>query len=116
MEFELGRGRVENVRASPDVNRVKERLKGAVHPLVRDLPRAARKSLYLASHASRIMEWSVPDSRLLLRALTEHATQAQFVYIATNGASMIRSFGIAAPPCIAHGLLMTPSTAARCVA
>jgi alpha-ketoglutarate-dependent 2,4-dichlorophenoxyacetate dioxygenase len=55
-------------------------LKGAVHPLVRTLPRTGRKSLYLASHASRIIDWPVPDGRLLLRDLTEHATQRQFVY------------------------------------
>ena len=54
-------------------------LKGAVHPLVRSLPHG-RKSLYLASHASSIIGWPVPEARLLLRDLTEHATQPQFVY------------------------------------
>jgi alpha-ketoglutarate-dependent 2,4-dichlorophenoxyacetate dioxygenase len=58
----------------------KERLKGAIHPLVRTLPRSQRKSLYLASHAFRIIGWPVPDGRLLLRDLIEHATQPQFVY------------------------------------
>jgi alpha-ketoglutarate-dependent 2,4-dichlorophenoxyacetate dioxygenase len=58
----------------------KDRLKGAVHPLVRTLPRGGRKSLYIASHANRILGWPVPDGRLLLRDLTEHATQHQFVY------------------------------------
>ena len=57
-----------------------ERLKGAVHPLVRTLPRSGRKSLYLASHANRILGWPVPDGRLLLLDLSEHATQRQFVY------------------------------------
>ena len=57
-----------------------EKLKGAVHPLVRTNPRTGRKSLYLASHASRIVGWPVPDGRLLLRDLIEHATQPQFVY------------------------------------
>lgn len=57
-----------------------EILKGAIHPLVRTLPRSGRKSLYLASHASKILDWPVPDGRLLLRDLTEHATQRQFVY------------------------------------
>ena len=57
-----------------------ERLKGAVHPLVRINPRTQRRSLYLASHASRIIDWPVPEGRLLLRDLTEHATQPQFVY------------------------------------
>ena len=54
-------------------------LKGAVHPLVRTLPNG-RKSLYLASHAASIIDWPVPEARLLLRDLTEHATQPQFVY------------------------------------
>ena len=57
-----------------------ERLKGAVHPLVRTNPRTGRKSLYLASHASRIEGWPVPEGRLLLRDLIEHATQPRFVF------------------------------------
>jgi alpha-ketoglutarate-dependent 2,4-dichlorophenoxyacetate dioxygenase len=57
-----------------------ERLKGAVHPLVRTIPRSGRRSLYLASHASRIVDWAVPEGRLLLRDLIEHATQPEFVY------------------------------------
>ena len=55
-------------------------LKGAIHPLVRTIPRSGRRSLYLASHASRIVEWPVPEGRLLLRDLIEHATQPRFVY------------------------------------
>jgi alpha-ketoglutarate-dependent 2,4-dichlorophenoxyacetate dioxygenase len=58
----------------------KAQLKGAVHPLVRTLPRTGRKSLYLASHAFRILGWPVPDGRLLLKDLIEHATQRKFVY------------------------------------
>jgi alpha-ketoglutarate-dependent 2,4-dichlorophenoxyacetate dioxygenase len=54
-------------------------LKGAVHPLVRTLTNG-RKSLYLASHAASIIDWPLPEARLLLRDLTEHATQPQFVY------------------------------------
>ena len=57
-----------------------EQLKGAVHPLVRTNPRTGRRSLYLASHASRIVDWPVPEGRLLLRDLIEHATQPRFVY------------------------------------
>jgi alpha-ketoglutarate-dependent 2,4-dichlorophenoxyacetate dioxygenase len=56
------------------------KLKGAVHPLVRTIPRSGRKSLYVASHASRIIDWPVPEGRLLLRDLIEHATQPEFVY------------------------------------
>jgi alpha-ketoglutarate-dependent 2,4-dichlorophenoxyacetate dioxygenase len=55
-------------------------LKGAIHPLVRTIPRSKRRSLYLASHASRIVDWPVPEGRLLLRDLIEHATQPRFVY------------------------------------
>jgi alpha-ketoglutarate-dependent 2,4-dichlorophenoxyacetate dioxygenase len=58
----------------------REQLKGAVHPLVRTNPRTGRRSLYLASHASRIVDWPVPEGRLLLRDLVEHATQPRFVY------------------------------------
>ncbi len=57
-----------------------EKLKGAVHPLVRVNPRTQRRSLYLAAHATRIIEMPVPEGRLLLRDLTEHATQRQFVF------------------------------------
>jgi alpha-ketoglutarate-dependent 2,4-dichlorophenoxyacetate dioxygenase len=57
-----------------------ERLKGAIHPLVRTLPGSGRKSLYLASHASRIIDWPLPDGRLLLRDLSEHATQREYTY------------------------------------
>jgi alpha-ketoglutarate-dependent 2,4-dichlorophenoxyacetate dioxygenase len=55
-------------------------LQGAVHPLVRTIPRSGRRSLYVASHASRILDWPVPEGRLLLRDLIEHATRPEFVY------------------------------------
>jgi alpha-ketoglutarate-dependent 2,4-dichlorophenoxyacetate dioxygenase len=51
-----------------------------VHPLVRTNPRTQRRALYIASHASRIIDWPIPEGRLLLRDLIEHATQPQFVY------------------------------------
>jgi alpha-ketoglutarate-dependent 2,4-dichlorophenoxyacetate dioxygenase len=57
-----------------------DKLRGAVHPLVRTNPRTGRRALYLASHASRIIDWPLPEGRLLLRDLIEHATQPQFVY------------------------------------
>lgn len=57
-----------------------ETLKGAVHPLIRTLPRSQRKTLYVASHASKIIDWPIPEGRLLLRELMEHATQPEFVY------------------------------------
>jgi alpha-ketoglutarate-dependent 2,4-dichlorophenoxyacetate dioxygenase len=57
-----------------------EKLKGAFHPLVRTLPRSNRRSIYVASHAARILDWPVPEGRLMLRDLIEHATQREFVY------------------------------------
>jgi alpha-ketoglutarate-dependent 2,4-dichlorophenoxyacetate dioxygenase len=48
--------------------------------LVRTHRKTGRKSLYLSSHAGRIVGWPVPEAVLLLRELTEHATQRQFVY------------------------------------
>ena len=57
-----------------------DKLKGAIHPLVRTIPRSLRRSLYLASHQSRIIDWPIPEGRLLLRDLMEHATQPEFVY------------------------------------
>jgi alpha-ketoglutarate-dependent 2,4-dichlorophenoxyacetate dioxygenase len=55
-------------------------LEGAVHPLVRTNPRTGRKSLYIASHASRIIGWPLPDGRLLLRDLMNHGIQREFTY------------------------------------
>jgi alpha-ketoglutarate-dependent 2,4-dichlorophenoxyacetate dioxygenase len=53
---------------------------GAEHPLVRVHPGSGRKSVYVASHAERIVGWPVPDGRLLLRELMALATLPEFVY------------------------------------
>ena len=58
----------------------RERFKPVRQRLVRTLPRTGRKSIYLSSHAGTIIGWQLPEARLLLRDLTEHATQRQFVY------------------------------------
>jgi alpha-ketoglutarate-dependent 2,4-dichlorophenoxyacetate dioxygenase len=58
----------------------RDKLKGAVHPLVRTIPGSQRRALYLASHASYVTDWPIPEGRMLLRDLTEHATQREFVY------------------------------------
>lgn len=60
----------EERRAMPPVQR----------PLVRVHPGSGRKALYLASHASHIAGWPVPDGRMLIHELMEHATQPQFVH------------------------------------
>jgi alpha-ketoglutarate-dependent 2,4-dichlorophenoxyacetate dioxygenase len=48
--------------------------------LVRRHAGSGRLSLYLASHAGSIDGWPVPEARMFLRDLTEHATQREFVY------------------------------------
>ncbi|MFT5175476.1 MAG: alpha-ketoglutarate-dependent 2,4-dichlorophenoxyacetate dioxygenase [Gammaproteobacteria bacterium] len=48
--------------------------------LVRRHPRTGRLSLYLAAHIGTIVDWPMPEARMFVRDLTEHATQRQFVY------------------------------------
>jgi len=48
--------------------------------LVRTHPVTGRKSLFLASHAGAILGWTIPEARMFLNELTEHATQREFVY------------------------------------
>lgn len=48
--------------------------------VVRRHPGSARKTLYLAAHASHIVGLPIADGRLLLMDLIEHATQRQFVH------------------------------------
>ena len=48
--------------------------------LVRTHPVTGRKSLYLSAHIGSIVGWPVPEARDLIRDLTEHATQRDFVY------------------------------------
>ena len=48
--------------------------------MVRTNPVSGRRSLYLASHAGSIVGWPMPEARLFLRDLIEHATQREFVY------------------------------------
>ncbi|MBX5453655.1 MAG: TauD/TfdA family dioxygenase, partial [Acidobacteriia bacterium] len=48
--------------------------------LVRRHPGSGRLSLYLSSHIGAIRGWPVPEALALIRDLTEHATQREFVY------------------------------------
>jgi len=59
-----------------------ERAKWAPVPqrLVRRHPGSGRLSLFLSAHAGAIRGWPVPEARALLRDLTEHATQRDFVH------------------------------------
>jgi alpha-ketoglutarate-dependent 2,4-dichlorophenoxyacetate dioxygenase len=49
--------------------------------LVRTHPVTGRKSLYLSSHAGAIVGMPMAEARILLRDLTEHATQPRYVYV-----------------------------------
>ena len=59
----------------------KQMFKPVQQRLVRTHPAHGRKSLYLSSHAGAIVGMSVPEARLLLRDLTEHATRPEFVFV-----------------------------------
>jgi alpha-ketoglutarate-dependent 2,4-dichlorophenoxyacetate dioxygenase len=59
----------------------KEMFKPVLQRLVRTHPVHKRKSLYLSSHAGKVQGMSMPEGRLLLRDLNEHATQPEFVYV-----------------------------------
>src|SRR6202000_1024972 len=59
----------------------KESFKPVLWRLVRTHPVHGRKSLYLSSHAGKVRGMSMPEGRLLLRDLNEHATQPEFVYV-----------------------------------
>jgi alpha-ketoglutarate-dependent 2,4-dichlorophenoxyacetate dioxygenase len=48
--------------------------------LVRKHPGSGRKSIYLSSHIGAIRGWPRPEAMALIRDLTEHATQREFVY------------------------------------
>jgi alpha-ketoglutarate-dependent 2,4-dichlorophenoxyacetate dioxygenase len=48
--------------------------------VVRTLPENGRKSLYIASHAGRILGMPEEEGRALIDELLAHATQRQFVY------------------------------------
>jgi alpha-ketoglutarate-dependent 2,4-dichlorophenoxyacetate dioxygenase len=73
-------------RGQLDVNRSKytEEELASLPPvpqrLVRTHPGSHRKTLYLAAHASHIEGMPVPDGRLLLMDLMEHATKPSFVH------------------------------------
>ena len=59
----------------------KQRFKPVLQRLVRSHPAHGRKSLFLSSHAGSIVGMTVPEARVLLRDLIEHATQPHFVYV-----------------------------------
>jgi alpha-ketoglutarate-dependent 2,4-dichlorophenoxyacetate dioxygenase len=52
----------------------------ARHRLVQVHPGSGRKTLYLASHASHIVDWPIESGRALITELIAHATQPHLVY------------------------------------
>ena len=57
-----------------------ERCKPVRQRLVRQHESSGRTSLFLSAHAGRIEGWPTPEALVLLRELTEFATQRKFVY------------------------------------
>ena len=57
-----------------------DKLKGAAHPMIRVNPRTKRRSLYIASHANRVIGWPLAESRLLIWELAHQATLPHLVY------------------------------------
>ncbi|HEV8517897.1 MAG TPA: TauD/TfdA family dioxygenase [Burkholderiales bacterium] len=57
-----------------------KRLPPVPQALVRTIPQNGRKSLYVASHAGRILGMPDDEGRALIDELIAHATQRQFVY------------------------------------
>jgi alpha-ketoglutarate-dependent 2,4-dichlorophenoxyacetate dioxygenase len=51
------------------------------HPVVRKPASGGRKSLYIGSHASHVVGLPIPEGRMILRDLVDHATQREFVYV-----------------------------------
>jgi alpha-ketoglutarate-dependent 2,4-dichlorophenoxyacetate dioxygenase len=49
--------------------------------LVRTHPGSGRRSLFLSAHAGAIIGWPLPEARIYLEDLTEHATQPRFVHV-----------------------------------
>lgn len=49
-------------------------------PLVRTHVGSGRRHLFIGAHATRIVGWTLPEGRVLLADLLEHATQRAFVY------------------------------------
>ena len=49
-------------------------------PILRTHPGSGRKLLFVGVHARAIIGWTLPEGRIMLADLLEHATQRQFVY------------------------------------
>ena len=56
------------------------KLRPVRHRLVRYDPHTGRQTLYLSAHIGTIVGWPVPEARMLIRDLIEHAVRRQFVH------------------------------------
>lgn len=85
--------RVEHARAVHSLMRSREQLgftdfspeelaalPSVEHPVVRSSPAHGRKALYVASHASHLVDMPLPEGRMVLLDLIEHATRREHVY------------------------------------
>jgi alpha-ketoglutarate-dependent taurine dioxygenase len=76
-DFNWSRRDIENVVMSGDEM---DLIPPVQHKLVRTHPETGRKSLYLGSHAARIVDMDEAEGRRLLDELTEFATEPRFTY------------------------------------
>lgn len=58
----------------------RERFKPVLQRLVRVHPSTGKKSIYLSSHAGKIVGWPEPEAKAFLMDLTERATQRELTY------------------------------------
>ena len=79
--------------------------------LVRTHPVTGRKSLYLSSHAGAILGMPMPEARMLLNDLKEHATQPRFVYV--HKWTLVRPRDVGQPPDHASRAPLRRDAAAR---
>jgi alpha-ketoglutarate-dependent 2,4-dichlorophenoxyacetate dioxygenase len=64
----------------PTAEEIKAAMPPVRWPLIRTHSGSGRKLIYIGAHARQVVGLSVPEGRILLRDLLEHATQRQFVY------------------------------------
>ena len=64
----------------PTAEEIKAAMPPVRWPLIRTHSGSGRKLIYIGAHARQVIGLSVPEGRILLRDLLEHATQRQFVY------------------------------------
>lgn len=64
----------------PTAEEIKSAMPPVRWPLIRTHRGSGRKLIYTGAHAAQVVGLSLPEGRILLRDLLEHATQRAFVY------------------------------------